>query len=91
MLLDHAAENQVEVCQGVNVKDVVFEDDCARAVEIESEDGGRARVDARVIVDCSGQTALIARKLKLKHVFPKIFLFHIAFHNLMEQYHLNSF
>lgn len=70
MLLDHAAENQVEVCQGVNVKDVVFEDDCARAVKIELEDGGRTRVDARVIVDCSGQTALIARMLKLKHVDP---------------------
>jgi len=70
MLLDHAAENQVEVCQGVNVKDVVFEGDCARAVEIELEDGGRARVHARVIVDCSGQTALIGRKLKLKQVDP---------------------
>jgi flavin-dependent dehydrogenase len=70
MLLDHAAENQVEVCQGANVKDVVFEDDCARAVEIELEDGGRARVNGRVIVDCSGQTALIARKLKLKQIDP---------------------
>lgn len=70
MLLDHAAENQVEVCQGANVKDVVFENDCARGVEIEFEDGERARVDARVIVDCSGQTALIGRKLKLKQVDP---------------------
>ena len=70
MLLEHAAENQVEVCQGVNVKDIVFEDDCARAVELGFEDGGRARVDARVIVDCSGQTALIGRKLKLKQVDP---------------------
>jgi len=70
MLLEHAAENQVEVRQGVNVKDVVFEGDCARAVEIETEDGVRARVDARVIVDCSGQTALIGRKLKLKQIDP---------------------
>ena len=70
MLLEHAAENDVEVCQGVNVKDVVFEDERARAVELEFEDGGRARVDARVIVDCSGQTALIGRKLKLKQVDP---------------------
>jgi len=70
MLLDHAAENQVEVCQGANVKDVVFENGHARAVEIEFDDGERARVDARVIVDCSGQTALIGRKLKLKQVDP---------------------
>jgi len=70
MLLDHAAENQVEVCQGVNVKEVVFEQGCARAVEIELDDGGRARVDTRVVVDCSGQTALIARKLKLRQVDP---------------------
>ncbi len=70
MLLEHAAENQVEVCQGVNVKDVVFKNDCARGVELEFEDGARGRVDARVIVDCSGQTALIGRKLKLKQVDP---------------------
>jgi len=70
MLLEHAAENQVEVCQGVNVKDVVFENDCARGVELEFEDGERARVGARVIVDCSGQTALIGRKLKLKQIDP---------------------
>lgn len=70
MLLEHAAENGVEVCQGGNVKDVVFEGDRARAVEIESEDGARTRVDARVIIDCSGQTALIGRKLKLKQVDP---------------------
>ncbi len=70
MLLEHATENQVEVCQGVNVKDVIFEQDRARGVEIEYEDGTRSRLDARVVVDCSGQTSLIARKLKLKQVDP---------------------
>jgi flavin-dependent dehydrogenase len=70
MLLEHAVENDVEVCQGVNVKDVVFEGECARAVDLELEGGERIRVAARVIVDCSGQTALIGRKLKLKQVDP---------------------
>jgi len=70
MLLEHAAENDVEVCQGINVKDVVFEGECAKAVDLQLEGGERLRVGSRVIVDCSGQTALIGRKLKLKQVDP---------------------
>ena len=70
MLIDHAAECGVEVRQGVDVRDVLFEGDRAGAVQLELEDGDRVRVDGRVIVDCSGQTALIARKLKLKQVDP---------------------
>jgi geranylgeranyl reductase family protein len=72
LLLEHAAENGVEVRQGVNVKEVLFDGERATGVELETDEGQRARVDSRVVVDCSGQTSLIARKLGLKQIDPKL-------------------
>ncbi len=70
MLLEHSRASGVEVLQGVNVKDVVLDEGKTREVELELDGGDRARVEAKVIVDCSGQTGLIGRKLKLKEVDP---------------------
>ncbi len=70
MLLEHATDSGVEVCQGVNVKDVVLDEGRKREIEVEFEGGDRTNIEAKVIVDCSGQTGLIGRKLKLKQVDP---------------------
>ena len=72
MLIDHAAENGVDVRQGANVLEVLFEGERATGVDVKFEDGERKQLTARVVVDCSGQTSLIGRKLKLKEVDPKL-------------------
>jgi flavin-dependent dehydrogenase len=72
MLLDNAREAGVEVCQRANVKDVLFEGDRATGVDVELNGEQRSQPRATVIVDATGQTALISRKLKLKQVDPKL-------------------
>jgi geranylgeranyl reductase family protein len=69
MLLDHASESGVEVRQGANVKEVLFEGERAVGVDLETDEGQRARIASRVVVDCSGQTSLIARERGLKQFF----------------------
>ncbi len=70
MLLDHACENGVDVRQEANVKEVLFEGDRATGALVEYATGGRERIPARVIVDASGQTALLGRKFGLKQLDP---------------------
>jgi flavin-dependent dehydrogenase len=72
MLLDNAREAGVEVCQRANVKDVLFEGDRATGVDVELNGEQRSQPRATVIVDATGQTALISRKFKLKQVDPKL-------------------
>ena len=70
MLLDNARSSGVEVRERVNVKDVLF--DHSRATGVLAEYGTREEIPARVVVDATGQTALIARKLKLKNPDPEL-------------------
>lgn len=72
MLLEHAAESGVEVRQGANVKEILFEGSRASGVAVEYDDGRREEIAARVVVDASGQTALIGRRLRLKDVDPRL-------------------
>jgi flavin-dependent dehydrogenase len=72
LLLDNAREAGVEVRERANVKDVLFEGSRAAGVLVEYADGGREEISARVVVDASGQTAMMARKLKLKNMDPKL-------------------
>jgi geranylgeranyl reductase family protein len=72
MLLDHASESGVEVRQGANVKEVLFEGERAVGVDLETDEGQRARIASRVVVDCSGQTSLIARERGLKQFDPQL-------------------
>jgi len=78
MLLDHAAASGVEVRVETNVRDVLMEDGRARGVVVEPTGGRRQEISASVVVDASGQTALISRKLKLKDEDPN--LRHAAFY-----------
>ena len=72
MLLDHARESGVEVRLKVNVKDVLFEGARAHGVVAELDNGEQRSIGARVVVDASGQTALVARKLGLKNRDPRL-------------------
>ena len=72
ILLDNARDAGAEVCEKANVKDVVFEGSRASGVTAELADGSSKTLKAKVVVDASGQTALIARKLGLRRVDPKL-------------------
>jgi flavin-dependent dehydrogenase len=65
MMLSNAAEHGVEVCEGVRVREVLFEGDRAQGVRVQYEDGRLEEVPARVVVDASGQSTLIASRFKL--------------------------
>jgi flavin-dependent dehydrogenase len=77
MLLDNAAEKGAEVQRGLTVSRVHFAD--GRAVGAEVEDGGGAtrRIETRVVVDATGQSTLLARRLELLAVEPR--MRHISF------------
>ncbi len=71
MMLDNARECGVEVIEQAAVKQVIFEND--RAVGVEAVIGGATRtILAPVTVDATGQSALIARHLKLRYGDEKL-------------------
>jgi len=65
MMLNNAREHGVEAYDGVHVVDVLFEGDRASGVRIHDADG-RRDVRARVIVDASGQAAMLQNRFKLR-------------------------
>src|SRR5262249_5603378 len=66
MLIEHAAENGVDARQNTRVLDVIVSGDRAIGVRLQNPDGSHETVNALVVVDASGQSALISHKLKLK-------------------------
>ncbi len=65
MMLENAREHGVEVHEGARVLDVLFEDNRAVGVKVQSPEGVR-EVRPRVVVDATGQSGLIQNKLKLR-------------------------
>lgn len=65
LLLETAAEQGVEVRRGAAVKEVLFDGDRAVGARVDFGDGERD-VAARVIVDATGQSALLSKKLGLR-------------------------
>jgi flavin-dependent dehydrogenase len=65
MMLRNAAEHGVDVNEGVRVREVIFEGDQAVGVRVQYEDGRKEEVRARVVVDASGQSAMLGNKFKL--------------------------
>ena len=74
MLLDNARDHGVQVEEGVAVKDVLFDGDRAigvRAAFPNAEGGQEVRnLHSKVVIDASGQRAMLARKLKLREPDP---------------------
>jgi flavin-dependent dehydrogenase len=64
LLINHAAEQGAVVHQGVLVKQVLFEGDQAVGVEVQMQDGSRQKFFAKVVVDATGQTAMLSNKFR---------------------------
>ncbi|HEX6162008.1 MAG TPA: NAD(P)/FAD-dependent oxidoreductase [Vicinamibacterales bacterium] len=65
MMLDNAREHGVDAHDGVHVVEVLFDGDRATGVVIK-ENGQRKEIKARVVVDASGQAALLMNRMKLR-------------------------
>jgi flavin-dependent dehydrogenase len=66
MMLEHAREQGVDVQEGVHVLEVVFEGERAVGVRVRRSGGAVEEIRARVVVDASGQAALLQNRLKLR-------------------------
>ncbi len=66
MMLENAREHGAEAYEGVHVLDVIFEGERATGATIRDADGTRRAVAARVVVDASGQAALLQNRLELR-------------------------
>ena len=65
MLLENAREHGVDAHEGVHVVEVLFDGDQATGVAIK-QDGQRKEIRAQVVVDASGQAALLMNRMKLR-------------------------
>jgi flavin-dependent dehydrogenase len=66
MMLNNAREQGVDAHEGVRVLDVVFDGTRATGVRIQKPDGAAELVNARVVVDASGQSGMLMNRLKLR-------------------------
>jgi len=72
LLINHAAEQGVVTHQGVLVKEVLFEGDRAVGVEVQMQDGTLEKFYAKVIVDATGQRAMLSNKFRWRVRDPKL-------------------
>src|ERR1019366_7501343 len=66
MMLRNAAEQGVEVHEATRVLEVLFDNERAVGVRIQREDGSTEEVRAKVVVDASGQSAMLQSRFKLR-------------------------
>jgi flavin-dependent dehydrogenase len=62
MLIDHAAEQGATVHQGTAVKEVLFDGSRAIGVEAQMPDGSLQKFYAKVVVDATGQGAMLSNR-----------------------------
>jgi flavin-dependent dehydrogenase len=72
MLRDNAAEKGAQVWLGASAQEVLFEGERAVGVRVKLANGAVEDLAAKVVVDASGQSALMARKMKIKEVEPEL-------------------
>jgi flavin-dependent dehydrogenase len=65
LMLDNAREHGVDAQEAVRVRDVLFEGDRAVGLSVQYEDGKEEQVRAKVVIDASGQSAMIANRFNL--------------------------
>jgi flavin-dependent dehydrogenase len=63
MMLENAREKGAEVFEGTRVLEVLFEGTRATGVKVQTESGAEQTVAAGVVVDASGQSAMISARL----------------------------
>src|SRR5215204_1269266 len=72
MLIEHAAEQGAQVYQETQIKRVLFEGDRAIGVEVQMQDGMREKFFANVVVDATGQAAMLSNKFRWRVRDPKL-------------------
>jgi len=72
MLIEHAAEQGVAVHQKTQVKQVLFDGDRAVGVEALLPDGSLQQFHAKVVVDATGQSAMLSNKFRWRQRDPKL-------------------
>ena len=72
LLLDNAREHGVEVRRGATVRDVLFDGERAAGVRADFGGEGQRELSCRVVVDASGQSAILGRKLGLRQPDPEL-------------------
>lgn len=72
MLIEHAAEQGAVVHQKTQVKQVLFDGDRAIGVEALMPDGSLQQFHAKVVVDATGQTAMLSNKFRWRQRDPKL-------------------
>jgi flavin-dependent dehydrogenase len=70
MMLRNAAEQGVEVHEATRVLEVLFEGDRAIGVRVQQEDGAIEEIQAKVVVDASGQSTMLQNRFKLRQWDP---------------------
>ena len=71
LMFDNARDLGVHAHQGVGVKEVLFDGDRAVGVRADFDDETR-EIRSRVVVDATGQRALMSRQLKLRTTDPNL-------------------
>lgn len=66
MMLRNAEEQGVAVHEGTRVLEVLFDGGRAVGVRIQNEDGSEREVHAKVVIDASGQSAMLQNRFKLR-------------------------
>jgi flavin-dependent dehydrogenase len=72
MLIEHAAEQGATVYQETQIKRVLFEGERAYGVEAKMIDGSLVEFHAPVVVDASGQSAMLSNKFGWRVRDPKL-------------------
>jgi flavin-dependent dehydrogenase len=72
MLLRNAADYGVDVREEARVLDVSFDGDRQTGLRVRHKDGAEESLAPKVIVDATGQSSLIANRLKLRRPDPKL-------------------
>jgi geranylgeranyl reductase family protein len=72
MLIEHAEEQGATVYQGTAVKRVIFEGERATGVEVQMQNGAIRQYHAKVIIDATGQTAMLSNKFGWRMRDPKL-------------------
>src|SRR5215510_1714369 len=71
-LLEHAKEQGAVINQGTPVKRVLFEGDRAVGVDVQVRDGSIQNFKAKVVVDATGQQAILSNKFGWRVRDPKL-------------------
>jgi flavin-dependent dehydrogenase len=70
MMLDNAREHGVEVFEGTRALEVLMDRGRASGVRVVDDQGRERVVRSQVVVDASGQSGIIASRLKLREIDP---------------------